>query len=131
VRELERVATRGHEDRLERVLGHLVHNALDATEAGGSVWMSVRRESGQVRIEVGDTGEGMTEDFVQTRLFKPFSSTKGSGMGVGTFESAQYVRELGGSIQVASRPGAGTTITVRLPLFEMQHDSDLVPPDFS
>jgi len=131
VRRLERLATRGHEDRLERVLGHLVHNALDATESGGSVWMSVQRESGQVRIEVGDTGEGMTEEFVQTRLFKPFSSTKGSGMGVGTFESAQYVRELGGSIQVASRPGAGTTITVCLPLFEMQHDSDLVPPDFS
>lgn len=130
-RQIERIATRGHEDRLERVLGHLVHNALDATEAGGRVWMTVQRESGQVRIEVGDTGEGMTEEFVQTRLFKPFSSTKGSGMGVGTFESAQYVRELGGSIHVSSRPGAGTTITVHLPLFEIQHDSDLVPPDFS
>ncbi|MBK9135240.1 MAG: PEP-CTERM system histidine kinase PrsK [Betaproteobacteria bacterium] len=128
VRRIERLATRGHEDRLERVLGHLVQNALDATAAGGAVWMSVERESGQVRIEVGDAGEGMTEEFVQTRLFKPFSSTKGSGMGVGSYESAQYVRELGGRIDVASRPGAGTTITVRLPLFERQHESDLMPP---
>ena len=130
VREMERLATRGHEDRLERVLGHLVQNALDSTSQDGAVWMSVQRESGQVRIEVGDNGEGMTEEFVQTRLFKPFSSTKASGMGVGTFESAQYVRELGGSIEVESRVGEGTTLTVRLPLFEVQHDSDLMSPDF-
>jgi len=130
VRQLERLATRGHEERLERVLGHLVSNALDATATGGNVWMSVQRESGQVRIEVGDTGVGMTEEFVQTRLFKPFSSTKASGMGVGSFESAHYVRELGGSLEVASRPAEGTVITVRLPLFEMHHDSDLMPPDF-
>jgi len=130
VTQSERLATRGHEDRLERVLGHLVTNALDATTVDGNVWMTVQRESGQVRIEVGDTGVGMTEEFVQTRLFKPFSSTKGSGMGVGTFESAQYVRELGGSIRVASRPSEGTQVTVLLPLFETQHDSDLMPPDF-
>ncbi len=130
VTQLERLATRGHEDRLERVLGHLVQNALDATASGGRVWMSVERYSGQVRIEVGDTGVGMTEEFVQTRLFKPFSTTKGSGMGVGSYESAQYVRELGGSIAVESRPAEGTHITVFLPLFETQHDSDLMPPDF-
>ena len=127
---LERLATRGHEDRLERVLGHLVHNALDATAGGGRVWMSVQRESGQVRIDVGDTGVGMSEEFVQTRLFKPFSSTKGSGMGVGSYESALYVRELGGSIHVASRPAEGTLVTVQLPLFEARHDSDLMSPDF-
>ena len=131
VTQLERLATRGHEDRLERVLGHLVHNALDATASGGRVWMGVERYSGQVRIEVGDTGVGMTEEFVQTRLFKPFSTTKGSGMGVGSYESAQYVRELGGSITVESEPAEGTCITVLLPLFESQHDSDLMPPDFA
>jgi signal transduction histidine kinase len=50
---------------------------------------------------------------------------------VGSYESAQYVRELGGSISAASRPAEGTSITVLLPLFERQHDSDLVPPDFA
>jgi sensor histidine kinase regulating citrate/malate metabolism len=50
-------------------------------------------------------------------------------MGVGSYESAQYVRELGGSIHVASRPAQGTTITVLLPLFETRHDSDLMPLD--
>jgi putative PEP-CTERM system histidine kinase len=129
--QLERLATRGHEDRVERVLGHLVHNALDATPDKGRVWISVFRESGQVCIEVGDNGAGMTEEFVQTRLFKPFSSTKGTGMGVGSYESAQYVRELGGTIQVASQVAEGTVISVRLPLFETQHDSDLMAPDLS
>lgn len=130
VEQAERVATRGHEERLERVLGHLVQNALDATGSDGRVWINVRRDSGQVRIEVGDTGTGMSEEFVQTQLFKPFSSTKGSGMGVGSYESAQYVRELGGQIHVKSRPAQGTVVSVHLPLFETQRDSDLMSPDF-
>jgi putative PEP-CTERM system histidine kinase len=121
----EPLSTRGHEDRLERVLGHLVQNALDATPPSGRVWMRVSRFSGQVRVEVGDTGQGMSEDFVRTRLFKPFSSTKHSGMGIGTYESAQYIRELGGSIDVDSQPGRGTTLTVLLPLFDSSRGSDL------
>jgi putative PEP-CTERM system histidine kinase len=127
VARLERLATRGHEDRLERVLGHLVQNALDATPAEGRVWVEVERYSGQVRITIGDTGMGMTEDFVQTRLFKPFSTTKGSGMGVGSYESSQYIRELGGSLTVSSHVGKGTVITALLPLFESQLGSDLLP----
>ncbi len=127
VPELERLATRGHEDRLERVLGHLVDNAFDATPAEGRVWLSVSRYSGQVRVEVGDTGTGMSEDFVKNRLFKPFSTTKGSGMGIGSYESHQYIRELGGRIEVSSQPGAGTRIGVLLPLFESQQGSDLLP----
>jgi putative PEP-CTERM system histidine kinase len=126
---IDKLATRGHEERLERVLGHLVQNALDATPPSGRVWLQAERFSGQVRIVIGDTGTGMTEEFVQTRLFKPFSSTKGSGMGVGSYESAQYLRELGGAIQVASRPGEGTVLTITLPVFETQPGSDLMRAD--
>ena len=126
---VEPLATRGHEDRLERVLGHLVQNAFDATPASGRVWISVQRFSGQVKVEVGDTGAGMTDEFVQTRLFRPFSTTKHSGMGIGSYESLQYIRELGGSIHVASQPGEGTVVTVLMPLFEAQHGSDLLRSD--
>ena len=49
-------------------------------------------------------------------------------MGIGTYESAQYVRELGGSIAVESQLGQGTIVTVLLPLFEMQQGSDLTMP---
>lgn len=120
LRHLEPLSTRGHEERLERVLGHLVHNALDATAQGGEVWADVRRDAGWVTVQVQDTGTGMTEEFVQTRLFRPFQSTKDSGMGIGMHESLQYVRELGGEIDVRSRPGEGTAITVSLPLFDVQ-----------
>ncbi len=114
----ERVMTRGHEERIERVLGHLVHNALDATRPGQRVWLRLERASGQVRIEVGDEGCGMSPEFVHTRLFKPFSSTKAAGMGIGSYESFQYVQELGGRIDVASREGAGTVVTLLMPLFD-------------
>lgn len=118
LRQAARLSTRGHEERLERVLGHLVHNALDATAQGGEVWIAVSRQAGQVVVEVGDTGVGMTDEFVQNRLFRPFSSTKESGMGIGSHESLQYVRELGGQIQVDSQPGRGTVMKVLLPLFD-------------
>ncbi len=126
VRGIEKLATRGHEDRLERVLGHLVQNAFDATPRSGEVWISVARYSGQVTVEIGDTGAGMSEDFVKTRLFRPFSTTKHSGMGIGTYESQQYIRELGGSIDVDSAPGRGTRLTVRLPVFEVQQGTELL-----
>jgi putative PEP-CTERM system histidine kinase len=122
---IEPVATRGHEERIERVLGHLVANAFDATPAEGRVWLELTRVAGQAQVVVGDTGAGMTREFVETRLFKPFASTKAAGMGIGSYESAQYVRELGGQIRVDSRPGEGTLITVVLPLFESRQDSDL------
>ncbi len=122
----ERLATRGHDERLERVLGHLVQNALDATPDTGRVWLKVARYSGQVQVEVGDTGAGMSEEFVRGQLFRPFNTTKHNGMGIGTYESFQYIRELGGSIAVDSVVGRGTVITVLLPLFEAQHGSDLL-----
>jgi putative PEP-CTERM system histidine kinase len=121
----ERVYTRGHEDRLERVIGHIVQNALDATSADGRVWLKVDRLAGQARVEVGDTGHGMSREFVRDRLFKPFQTTKKSGMGIGAYESFQYVQELGGSISVKSEPSVGTEVTLLLPLFETQNDSDL------
>jgi signal transduction histidine kinase len=55
-------------------------------------------------------------------------TTKHNGMGIGTYESFQYVRELGGSIAVDSRVGEGTTLTVLLPLFEAGQGSDLLRP---
>jgi putative PEP-CTERM system histidine kinase len=123
---VEGLATRGLEDRLERVLGHMVQNALDATPSDGRVWLRGSRHSGQVRVEVGDTGIGMSEDFVQSKLFRPFSTTKPQGMGIGLYESFQYIREIGGAIDVVSQPGQGTVVTVLMPSFDMRASSDFV-----
>jgi len=70
-----------HEERLERIIGHVVQNALDATMASGQVWLELDKLGGQARIVVGDTGHGMTPEFVRDRLFKPFQTTKPTGMG--------------------------------------------------
>src|SRR5574343_1311556 len=105
VRVAEALVARGHDERLERVIGHLVQNALDASTEGDKVWISVEHKNHKANIEVGDTGHGMTKEFIRDRLFKPFQSTKESGMGIGAYESAQYVRELGGEMNVDSAPG--------------------------
>lgn len=119
------VVTRGHEERLERIIGHVVQNAFDATDPSGRVWLNLERQSGLARIVVGDTGQGMSQDFIRDRLFKPFQTTKRSGMGIGAYESFQYVQELGGRINVDSAPGRGTTVDIRLPLFDAKIGSDL------
>ena len=125
VKVFESVDTRGHEERLERIIGHVVQNAFDATDAGGRVWLNLDRSSGQARIVVGDTGQGMSQDFIRDRLFKPFQTTKQSGMGIGAYESFQYVQELGGRIEVDSELDKGTTVTILLPLFESREELNI------
>lgn len=121
----ESVVARGHEERIERVIGHLVQNALDATPPAGRVWVRLEREGSMALIEVGDTGCGMSPEFIRDKLFRPFQTTKETGMGIGAYESRQYIRELGGDIQLESRENAGTRFHVRLPLIEIRRSSDL------
>jgi signal transduction histidine kinase len=118
-------STRGHEQRVERVIGHVVQNAFDATPEDGEVRLVLDVEGSNARIEVSDTGCGMSEDFIRTRLFRPFQTTKTSGMGIGAYESFQYLQELGGKITVDSQVGHGTRITISLPLLRASKQSDL------
>jgi putative PEP-CTERM system histidine kinase len=110
-------------ERLERVLGHLIQNAIEATPRDGTVSVGLRRQDGTVLISITDTGEGMSEEFIRERLFKPFESTKSAGMGIGVFESREYIVELGGTLDVASVPGEGSTFNVILPLHQTQAQS--------
>ena len=116
---LERVLAKGHEDRVERVVGHIVQNALDATENGGEVRISLSQQGDYALVKVDDTGHGMSPEFLRERLFKPFQTTKPAGMGIGAYESFQYVHELGGKIAVESAVDVGTQVSLLLPLFEM------------
>lgn len=102
-------------ERLERVVGHLIQNALEATPADGRVDVSVGRKGRDAYVEVRDSGKGMSAEFVRHSLFKPFESTKASGMGIGTYESREYIRELGGSMEVESTLGQGSRFVISLP----------------
>ncbi len=105
----------GHEDRLERIAGHLVQNAIDATSVDGMILVRVSQDDRNTVLEVIDDGVGMPPDFIQDCLFKPFQTTKHDGMGIGAYESHQYVTGLGGRITVESPPGRGVRVCVLLP----------------
>ncbi|MEJ2646584.1 MAG: PEP-CTERM system histidine kinase PrsK [Gammaproteobacteria bacterium] len=100
---------RAESDGLAAVVGHVIRNAQEATPDDGSVMVRLFRSNDTAVIEVQDTGCGMDEEFIRERLFRPFDSTKGgSGMGIGAYETREFVRGLGGEVEVLSRLGEGT-----------------------
>lgn len=102
---------------LTAALGHILQNAQEATDDEGSINVTLEKSGNFALIRIEDTGEGMSDEFIQTKLFKPFVSTKGlTGMGIGAYQSREYVRSLGGDISVVSREGHGTLFTVSIPL---------------
>ncbi len=116
-------------DRLLSVVEHLVQNAQDATTDDGSVVVTLEHEADNAVIRINDSGCGMDKEFIRTRLFRPFDTTKGkAGMGIGVYESRHIVSNLGGRLVVTSEPGVGTTIVISLPLSEPSTaTADLVP----
>jgi putative PEP-CTERM system histidine kinase len=109
------IGTIAHEDRLEHVIGHLLQNAIDASASSTSIRVAVENRGEHSVFVVADRGTGMTPEFVRDRLFKPFETTKPSGMGIGVYESAQYVASIGGEISIDSNAGVGTSVELRLP----------------
>jgi len=119
-------------ERLTMIVEHVIRNAQEATPPTGTVRVAVGYEGGVGEGEVVDTtrlrvpaavltvtddGAGMTREFIQERLFKPFDTTKGSkGMGIGAYQVREYVQSIGGRVEVASSVGRGTVFTLRLPL---------------
>ena len=83
---------------------------------------SIAQAQGCIRLRVADLGPGMSEDFIAHELFRPLHTTKKSGMGVGAYQARTILRELGGDLEVESRVGEGTIVTliVPLPLSEQQ-----------
>ncbi len=111
------LAVVGDRERLTDVVQHVIRNAQDATPPQGSVRVTLNRRDGLAVIEVSDTGQGMSAEFLRDGLFRPFHSTKGAkGMGVGAYQAREYARALGGDVEVRSEPGRGTDFRLILPL---------------
>jgi len=103
--------------QLQQVLMNLVANARDAMPAGGEIAIETSNESASsIALRITDTGNGMSRETSQ-HLFEPFFTTKapGNGTGLGLSITHTIVTDLGGSIQVASEPGRGTTFGISLP----------------
>ena len=101
-------------DLLHRALSNLVLNALDAMPDGGAITVRSSATGEHVRIEVSDTGSGLTREECQ-RLFTPYYTTKRHGTGLGLAIVQSVVSDHHGSISVASTPGKGTTFSIDLP----------------
>lgn len=106
-------------EKMTAILGHLVQNAQEATDADGFVRLELNCDDSQAFIKVIDDGHGMDSKFIAERLFKPFDTTKGNaGMGIGVYEARDYIVKLTGQIAVESQPGEGSVFSISLPLGE-------------
>lgn len=104
-------------EALEQALVHLVHNAVEASEEGMPVYLDVSTDGINGRVDVIDSGCGMSPEFIRNGLFKPFVSSKNAGFGIGAFEAREMIRAMGGRLEVESRENLGTRFTVQLPLY--------------
>lgn len=131
VRGEEMIETKFDADKLESIVSNLLSNAIQYTPAGGQVRVGIRRrgtspllaerEEGEAILTVSDTGPGMTAE-TQDQIFKRFERVEREatgnpgGAGLGLALTRELVELHGGTIEVESKPGVGTTFTVTLPL---------------
>jgi putative PEP-CTERM system histidine kinase len=102
-------------EQLRKVITNLVLNAKEAVNDAGEIRVSTVRRNGSVLLMVSDNGCGMSPEFMRRSLFKPFQTTKKTGLGIGMFHSKAIVEAHQGRIEVESEPGRGTTFRVHLP----------------
>lgn len=102
-------------DKFKQAFMNIVLNAMDAMPEGGSLTIVTLRDSDDVRIDVSDTGGGISPE-VLTRLFEPFFTTKPQGTGLGLANAKRVFEQHGGDIQIKSVIGSGTTVSLRMPL---------------
>ncbi len=107
---------RADREQIGKVVTNLLLNAREALQGRpGTIHLETRREGDWAAIVVRDDGCGMSQDFVEKQLFKPFQTTKKRGIGIGMFHSRMIVEAHHGRIEVETEPGTGTTFRVLLP----------------
>ena len=104
-------------EKVGSVFDNLIMNALEAMPDGGTITIRCApiSDDGLLKVSVSDTGCGMETEFISTRLFKPFSSTKPHGLGIGMFQSREIIRAHNGRLEVTSVPGEGSTFSLYIP----------------
>jgi len=111
----------------QALLDHLIDNAREACPEGDGVLagkadvdtnvaLTLKKHDCHAVLEVVDQGIGMTAAFIETKLFKPFTSTKNAGFGIGMYQCRDWIERWRGRLEVESEPGRGTTIRIILPL---------------
>ena len=104
------------QEQLLKVITNLVLNAKEAVSQDGQINIETKRSNGWAILSVSDNGCGISPEFLNHSLFRPFQTTKKNGLGIGMFQSKMIVEAHKGRIEVESEPGKGTTFRVYLPL---------------
>jgi putative PEP-CTERM system histidine kinase len=102
-------------EQFQKVLVNLLLNAKDATANGGIIRIEAVSRDKWIECTVTDNGCGMSREFIETSLFRPFQTTKSSGMGIGLYHSKSIIEAHNGKIEVESEEGKGTTFRILLP----------------
>ena len=101
---------------IEKVFLNLILNAIEAMPQGGEIKISSRDDEKFVEFSLRDTGCGMSNEFMDKHLFKPFQSTKNKGLGIGLFQCKTIIEAHKGKMDVQSKADEGTTFILRLPI---------------
>ncbi len=115
--ELDRsIVAMGDRQLAQRLLAHIVQNAIDASPVDAPVTIRLAKAGDSCQLHIIDAGPGMSAEFIRTSLFRPFVSTKDGGFGIGAFQARQLAEAMGGTLSVTSREGEGSCFTLSLPL---------------
>lgn len=107
-------SVQGDCDALKQCLVNIIKNGIEAMPNGGDILLKIIQQDGDVILNITDCGSGMTEN-QQDKAFNPFFSTKEGGSGLGLPMIKKIIEGFGGQVKLASKPGQGTTVSLRLP----------------
>jgi hypothetical protein len=109
----ERIIADGEE--IQKVVINLLINAVEASDHEQPILAKVGNDDGTSFIQISDQGCGMSDHFIRTKLFKPFTSSKKQGLGIGLYQCRKIIESHGGRIEVSSLEGSGSVFTVWFP----------------
>lgn len=111
----------GDRNEIRKILVNLLLNAVESMGGeSGRIRVSAHMDDNNICVKISDTGCGMSRDFMEGKLFKPFRTTKRGGLGIGLYHCRAIVKAHGGRLDVDSREGEGSTFSIYLPLAEGQ-----------
>lgn len=114
--ELNTVKTKFDNEEIRKVIVNLLMNALDATDYKGDIKVTVGSEGGMGYVKVADSGCGISHEFMEKSLFRPFETTKKKGLGIGLYQCKVIVEAHSGRIKAVSEEGKGSEFIIYLPL---------------
>jgi putative PEP-CTERM system histidine kinase len=112
----ESIKTRFDKEEITKVIVNLLINSLEASDGQSAIQVIAGRENDRAFIKVSDNGCGMSSEFIDNKLFRPFHTTKKKGLGIGLYQCKTIIEEHSGRISVNSEEGKGTDFTIYLPI---------------